>query len=819
MAESLNTNEATDETQRTPISKRDPEEAFAVLKQLTLEDLKGNARWYSDAKDDYDFEAGWQWTETEQSQMKADERLFVTFNRIKPTVDVICGMEVTNRQEVKCFPRTMASPLPEVDPNTGQPVPVNPTDDDAEVNEGMSEAIRWARDNCDAEDEESDSFRDTVIGGMGWTETRMEYETDPEGKIVVERTDPMEMVWDCAATKRNLDDARRLGRIRRDIAIEDARNMFPGVDDADLHAGWATEGQQSLDGIGHDREEARQYKNKGNEEKPRARVTIVETQWFETVTAYQVINPSDGQPLTVDKKKLQKFEEMAAQQGVKLTSSPVKKRCWYRAFLGQKLLGKIGKAPCEDSSSYRCITGYRDRNKRQWYGIVRHMRDPQKWANKFFSVALEQIAAAGKGIMIEEGAHKDIKQLEREWAKTGNIAVFNKGALIGGAVQPKPQPPLLTGLADLMQFSLQSIRDVTGVNQEALGATNRTQAASLEYQRTKQASVILASLFDNLRRYRKEQGRLLVYFIREYISDGRLIRVLGPQGNPKVLSLIRQPDTLQYDIIVDEAPSSPNQKEAAWLVTQQLMPVILKDPNTPPQVLLELLRSSPLPESNVQRIQKAYQQAQKERAAQGPSIEEQKLQAETQKIAAEAQGKQMEVQMQAQEMQLRKYEVDLNAATTMEQLKAQQQQQQSDMQKAQFDQQAAQMQQAFDMKMKELELQSAAVGQQHDMRLKEAEMQGMAVQHQHEREMGTMKLQAEGAKQEHEQKVRAIETTGKVDQETAKNPGLTKALVENGKAIEAGFEALAKAITLMAEASMKPKTAKLSADGMTATVQ
>src|SRR6185369_11230515 len=123
----------------------------------------------------------------------------------------------------------------------------------------------------------------------------------------------------------------------------------------------------------------------------------------------------------------------------------------------------------------------------------------------------------------------------------------------------------------------------------ALGATDRSQAASLEYQRTKQASVILASLFDNLRRYRKEQGRLLVYFIREYISDGRLIRVLGPQGNPRILSLIKQPDTLQYDIIVDEAPSSPNQKEAAWLVTQQLLPALMKDGNTPPPVLLEIL--------------------------------------------------------------------------------------------------------------------------------------------------------------------------------------------------------------------------------------
>lgn len=805
-----------DEDDKRPISKRDAEDAFAAIKQNVLEDLKGNARWYSDAKTDYDFEAGRQLNTEDEAKLEAAGRLHVTFNRVKPTVDVICGMEVQNRQEVKCFPRTTASPYPEVDPATGQEMPPKPTDDDAEVNEGMSEAIRWARDNCDAEDEESDAFRDTVIAGMGWTETRMDYETDPEGRIAVERDDPMEMVWDCAATKRNLDDARRLGRIRRDIAIEDARSMFPGVDDTDLHAGWAQEGQDDADSIDHDREKARSYGNQGTKEKPRARVTIVIAEWHETATKYQVINPADGQPIIVDKKKLEAFEKIIdpqTGQPIQLTSSPVKERCWYRAFLGSKLLGKVQKAPCESSPSYRCITGYRDRNRKQWYGIVRHMRDPQKWANKFFSVALEQIATAGKGLLAERGAFEDDKKAEQEWAKTGNITWLKTGMI--ERVAPKPQPPMLTGLADLMTLSLQAIRDVTGVNQEALGSTDRTQAASLEYQRTKQASVILSSLFDSLRRYHKENGRLLIWFIREYISDGRLIRILGPNGTPKIISLIKQPDTLQYDIVVDEAPSSPNQKEAAWMVTQQIMPVLMKDGQTPPQVLLEFLRSSPLPESNVQRIQKAWAQAQREREQQGPSLQDRQLEADIKKTEAEAQGKQAEAQGKAQELQLRKYEVDMTAATTQQQLGAQQQQQQFDMAMEQFKLQAAQQQQAFDMRIKEIELQSAGVQQQHDMRMKDAEMQATTVQQSHDREMGGMKMKAEGAKQEHEKKVRKMDLDAQTDQETAKNPGLAKGF----EALAESLKEMAKANALIAKEMGKTKTATLSADGTRATIQ
>jgi hypothetical protein len=74
-------------------------------------------------------------------------------------------------------------------------------------------AAKWFRQQCDAEDEESDAFRDLVVCGMGWTETRLDYEDNPEGDPKVDRSDPLEMVWDSGAKKRNLVDGRRLAHI------------------------------------------------------------------------------------------------------------------------------------------------------------------------------------------------------------------------------------------------------------------------------------------------------------------------------------------------------------------------------------------------------------------------------------------------------------------------------------------------------------------------------------------------------------------------------------------------------------------------------
>src|SRR3990167_3205095 len=46
------------------------------------------------------------------------------------------------------------------------------------------------------------------------TETRLDYEVDADGAILIERLDPLEMDYDPAAVKRNLDDAAWIARTR-----------------------------------------------------------------------------------------------------------------------------------------------------------------------------------------------------------------------------------------------------------------------------------------------------------------------------------------------------------------------------------------------------------------------------------------------------------------------------------------------------------------------------------------------------------------------------------------------------------------------------
>ena len=119
-----------------------------------------------------------------------------------------------------------------------------------------------------------------------------------------------------------------------------------------------------------------------------------------------------------------------------------------------------------------------------------------------------------------------------------------------------------------------AIPQVTGVNTELLGLADRQQPGILEIQRKKAGMTILTRLFENLRSYRRTRGRVLLYFIEEYIADGRLIRITGEDGIEQYVPLMKDPDTKKYDIIVDEAPNSPNQKEETFAVLSQVMPQI-----------------------------------------------------------------------------------------------------------------------------------------------------------------------------------------------------------------------------------------------------
>lgn len=597
-----------------------PDDADGFLlkaKSWWRKDREHSAKWRREAVEDFDFAAMHQWSEEDKAKLAEEMRPLITFDRIRPTVESVVGLEIGNRREVRYIPREQG---------------------DAKPNEILTSAAEWARDECDAENEETDAFQDLVICGMGWVDTRWEHEEDPAGKVVQERLDPLEMYWDCAARKRNLTDARRSWRART-MPCDEAEALFPDVDISDLDAAWAR-GEDRKEPHNADPDAA--YEDDGDNERPRAEkdVTIVHLQWWERETFYKValngrIEDVSAEDYPVLQQRVQQLEAaglmLAPMRAAKMT-----RRRYMQAFIGRVVL-EVGPSPAKDRFTWEAITGKRDHNAGTFFGLVRAMKDPQRWANKWLAQSLHILNTNAKGgLFAERGAFDDDRDAEDSYARSDRITWVKNGALAGGKIQPKTAAGFPAGFDNLLQFAISSLRDVSGVNLELLGLRDATQPGVLEAQRKQAGMTILATLFDALRLYRKRQGRTLLFYITDRMSDGRLIRIVGDQG-AQYVPLVRQDDLAEYDVIVDDSPTSPNQKEQVWAILMQLLPMFGK--SMTPEDLAILAKYSPLPSDVVDAWMESIQQRQ---AAQAPQqqaalqMAQQKHEAETAETMASA---------------------------------------------------------------------------------------------------------------------------------------------------------------------------------------
>ena len=601
-----------------------------------LEEIKRNlsqgrahrSQWRITARENFDFYAGIQWSEEDGRILKDQRRPAVVFNRTVRTINAVSGLEVQNRQQVKYLARNVTQ-------NNANPAQQNPisqavdqqgqnSQDMAELQgmlpqsqtndlgyaDNLNNAAKWVRDQNGAEDEETEAFEDMLICGEGWTETAMSYDEDVEGMIIKNHLDPLRMLIDRDSRKRNYEDAKWVAYVKDYDAKEVAR-MYPDIVNPEAGAFW----DDSDEMMTIDSDENFKYLHDKSDQLMKAgKVAVVEYQYYRKEPVYLVVTPDGNQTIELDSAKYKVVKKMLERNGIK--SVKVNKKVFYRCFyVGGQVVDKM-KLGC-DHFTLRSMTGLKDRNRNYWFGLMDMMKDPQRWANKWLSQVQHILNTNAKGgVMIEEDAVADIRDFEEKWAQPDGVIRVNQGALSGGKIQAKDMTKYPDGIDRLLQYAISAISDIPGVNLEMLGMANRDQPIGLEDGRKEAGITVLAKFFDSLRRYRKMDGRILAYYIREYIADGRMMRILGENGYEYV-PLLKDKLAFKYDVTVEDSPTSPNVKQQTFQTMKEIFPLAQAAGIPIPP---EILDYAPLPDELIQKWKALI----KEHDVPDPMVEEMK---------------------------------------------------------------------------------------------------------------------------------------------------------------------------------------------------
>jgi hypothetical protein len=546
--------------------------------------------WEKPARRDFEFYALKQWEDDDIKKMDEEKRPALTFDRTRPIIDSVAGAEVTNRYEPKFLPR---------EPDLEKP--------DVTASEVASEVYRYIRQLANTEHYESQAFRSALICGVGVTETFMNYELHPDGAIFTRRVPVFEMGWDPSSVDMNMADARYIIRDRW-IPYDELASLF-GVNAAKrvVELAKATSMKTSNAPRGlfgrmmtREIEDSRNaYMDKKGRKyyDPRTRhVRLWEMQRKEKRYMTRAFIPPElsgtGQPreefITKGQtnQRLQELHEAAAvinsipdrmdpMTGEPLPpvemnyvkDYPVLKL--FRSFhTGQEVL-KEDELPFRDFT-YQFITCFEDwsqEERRYFFGMMRPMRDPQQYANKFFSQAVHVWSSNPKGALLyEEDLFEDKETAMREWAKPTGMVPVPTGAL---SQTPKEKFKQLTssqglgGVRELLAHSQEAVPMAAGINENYFvgGAQDlrRTPASSIESVQ-RQNLVTISQPFDSLRMYKKTQAKLILGFIQEYMDEQEIMRIVGPEDAEIIPAVANGQLIDQYDIVIEESPTSQDKQ-------------------------------------------------------------------------------------------------------------------------------------------------------------------------------------------------------------------------------------------------------------------
>ena len=553
------------------------------------------ADWMEKSVHSYKFWSLDQWNEQTVQALQKEGRPALTIDRTRPILQGIIGQQITSRFQSVLLPR---------DHYLGST--------DRSMANSSSKVQKWAQQKGDYEQVESLAFQDTLVTGVGAIEMFISFDVDPDGRILIARV-PWGMIgWDPSSTQPNMEDATYIIRGKW-LDLDEAISAF-GEEQTEMILGQASrEDDRPTSEI---RESRTPYGIFAKSDMPsynrrRNEVFVWEKQCFEKYYATRIIAPDieqnrDGVAMAAQQgqtiPRVEMFADASAAANVvkrlsmriqslnyELSGQPTTpipmptylerfpRRVYYKSFHTRNDELQEITLP-HTQFTYLFITAFEDWSKeeiRQFMGPMRQMEDPQTLSNKSLSQMVHIFTANPKGAIIyEKRLFNNPATAAQQWALATGMIEANDGMLSN----PRMKEPFrhlttqtsLRGIENILGIATSSVPAAVGLSEAAfLGQAQDIRRisgealSSLLGQQMKTQTVP----FDSLRLYRKQMGRLLFSFVQNYMSEETLLRILDPERDAVFLQSFRDENLLdEYDIVVEEAPSSPTERQQSFQI-------------------------------------------------------------------------------------------------------------------------------------------------------------------------------------------------------------------------------------------------------------
>lgn len=644
-------------------------------KALPLKKLHGyiaeaesaHEHWRKESWIDSRFRDGQQWTQEEYQSMVEKGINPLTINRIFPVINMICGTYITNRHDIVAKGRTQQ---------------------DAEISQTMSEALKFVMDQNGGFDLLYRAFENQVITGFG--AMGVETNPDPRFEITKLRLYPWySLWWDMYSSPwMNPDECRYV--FYQDWKDLDAvMAMYPdkaselyehyGELTSDSQAARAWEGEVD---IGTLIEEQIQYLSNGSRwaDKQRKRIRPCEMWYTVPKQAMFAVMPN-GYAYEVSNDISPQEQYQLIQQADRIVQTIIKK-IRVAHIVGQLVLNDIPSPLPHDQYPFIPFIGYTD-SYNMPFGVPRQIREQDMEVNKRRSMALSLIS--NRRVIMERNTAEDHNQVYEEVNAQDGLIILNDGKSNTFQIQELGQ--MAPQQMDVMIQTEREIQEISGANNESLGyQTSGSQSNMALETKQKQSNVMTASMQLNLKRSQRMLGERVIAHIQRDWTAPKVLRVTdrvtGAETFTQINTPIRDPQSGQitihnnlsqgrYDVIVTDAPLTDTIRE------KNLELIFSAIQKSPPEAIAPLLnlafQLTDLPNKDQllhqlrmalgvepidplltkaeaeQKAKERQQQLEQQQAAvaeqeqQTQALENQKIQAEIQKIMADIQAQAAEV--------------------------------------------------------------------------------------------------------------------------------------------------------------------------------